>query len=75
MELLKDADAVKNAVSVIEKFQGNDTLLCVFSAMGKTTNALELALREAIETKGKQFTERKSEGNASFNCYPIVQRF
>ncbi len=37
---LKDADAIRNTYSIIEKFQ-DDSLLVVVSASGKTTNILE----------------------------------
>ena len=38
---VKDANGVKNLVSVLKKVGYNDTLIVV-SAMGKTTNALKL---------------------------------
>ncbi|HEY8366162.1 MAG TPA: aspartate kinase, partial [Bacteroidia bacterium] len=38
-------------------FKGDDKLLCVVSAMGKTTNALELVLKQAIESKGTSMPE------------------
>lgn len=37
---VKDADGVKNLVSVVKRF-GSEKLIIVVSAMGKTTNALE----------------------------------
>lgn len=37
---VKDAEAVRNTVSILQKFP-DDNLLIVVSAMGKTTNALE----------------------------------
>ena len=37
---VKDAAAVKNVASIIQKFP-NDKLVIVISAMGKVTNALE----------------------------------
>ena len=40
---VKDAKGVKNLVSVLKKVGYNDTLIVV-SAMGKTTNALEVVL-------------------------------
>lgn len=43
---VKNASAVRNVASIIEKNFGEDNLLVVISAMGKTTNALE-ALLEA----------------------------
>lgn len=45
---LKNADAVKNAASIIREF-GGEKLLVVVSAMGKTTNALEQILRSYRE--------------------------
>ena len=38
---VKDADGVKNMASVLQKV-GYDNTLIVVSAMGKTTNALEV---------------------------------
>ncbi|MEP7169580.1 MAG: aspartate kinase, partial [Bacteroidota bacterium] len=37
---VKDADAVKNAAAILQKFS-NEKIVVVISAMGKTTNALE----------------------------------
>jgi len=37
---LKDADSIKNVVSILDRFR-NERLIIVVSAMGKTTNALE----------------------------------
>ena len=42
---VKDAAAVKNVASIIQKFP-NDKLVIVISAMGKVTNALEDLHRE-----------------------------
>lgn len=54
---VKDAASVKNVSEIIKNFKGSDKLLCVISAMGKTTNGLELVIKEAVETKGTEFTE------------------
>ncbi|MFZ4679110.1 MAG: aspartate kinase [Flavobacterium sp.] len=45
---VKDADGIKNVFSVLEKVGHEDTLL-VISAMGKTTNALELVIKNYSE--------------------------
>lgn len=45
---VKDADGIKNVFSVLEKVGHEDTLL-VISAMGKTTNALEMAIKNYFE--------------------------
>jgi aspartate kinase len=45
---VKDADGIKNVFSVLEKVGHEDTLL-VISAMGKTTNALELVIKNYFE--------------------------
>ncbi|MCC7318973.1 MAG: aspartate kinase, partial [Bacteroidales bacterium] len=45
---VKDAAAVRNLVSIIEK-QKNQHLMIVLSAMGKTTNGLEKLLLSARE--------------------------
>lgn len=45
---VKDADGIKNVVSVLEKVGHQETLL-VISAMGKTTNALELVIQNYFE--------------------------
>jgi len=42
---VKDADGVKNVVSVIDQVGDNNTLVVV-SAMGKTTNALEVVIEQ-----------------------------
>jgi aspartate kinase len=49
---VKDAESVKNIASIINRFNGNDALLCVVSAMGKTTNALESVVKESMESGG-----------------------
>ncbi|HNP32059.1 MAG TPA: aspartate kinase [Flavobacterium sp.] len=45
---VKDAAGIKNVFSVLEKVGHEDTLL-VISAMGKTTNALELVIKNYFE--------------------------
>ena len=45
---VKDDDGIKNVFSVLEKVGHEDTLL-VISAMGKTTNALELVIKNYFE--------------------------
>ena len=45
---MKDADGIKNVFSVLEKVGHEDTLL-VISAMGKTTNALEVVIKNYFE--------------------------
>lgn len=45
---VKDADGVKNVVSVLQKVGFKDVLLVV-SAMGKTTNALELVIKNYFD--------------------------
>ncbi|WP_396211156.1 aspartate kinase [Flavobacterium sp.] len=53
---VKDADGVKNVASVLEKV-GHEDVLIVISAMGKTTNALEVVI--------KNYFEKSNELNAS----------
>ena len=45
---VKDADGIKNVFSVLEKVGHQETLL-VISAMGKTTNALELVIKNYFD--------------------------
>lgn len=45
---VKNAEGIKNVFSVLEKVGHEDTLL-VISAMGKTTNALELVIKNYFE--------------------------
>lgn len=49
---VKDAKGVKNLVSVLKKVGYNDTLIVV-SAMGKTTNALEVVLNNYFNNKSE----------------------
>ncbi|AWM13405.1 aspartate kinase [Flavobacterium sp. NRK F10] len=53
---VKDAEGVKNVASVLEKVGHQNTLL-VISAMGKTTNALEVVI--------KNYFEKSNDLNAS----------
>ena len=45
---VKDAEGVKNVVSVLEKV-GHEDVLLVISAMGKTTNAFELVIKNYFD--------------------------
>ncbi len=49
---VKDANGVKNLVSVLKKVGYNDTLIVV-SAMGKTTNALEVVLNNYFNNRSE----------------------
>ena len=49
---VKDANGVKNLLSVLKKVGYNDTLIVV-SAMGKTTNALELVLNNYFHNRSE----------------------
>ncbi|MGA1226134.1 MAG: aspartate kinase [Tamlana sp.] len=49
---VKDANGVKNLVSVLQQVGYKDTLIVV-SAMGKTTNALEIAIKNYFENKAE----------------------
>jgi aspartate kinase len=49
---VKDAEGIKNVFSVLEKVGHEDRLL-VISAMGKTTNALELVIKNYFEKSGE----------------------
>ena len=60
---MKDAEAVKNVVSILRSFQGQK-LGIVISAMGKTTNALEEivnALWNRDEIKFKELVEESAQ--------------
>ena len=50
---VKDADGVKNVFDVLQKV-GHDDVLIVISAMGKTTNALELVIKNYFD-KSNEF--------------------
>jgi aspartate kinase len=45
---VKDADGIRNVYSVLEQV-GHEDVLLVVSAMGKTTNALELVIKNYFE--------------------------
>jgi aspartate kinase len=49
---VKDADGIKNVFSLLEKVGHEDTLL-VISAMGKTTNALEIVIKNYFDKSGE----------------------
>ena len=49
---VKDADSVKNVADVLQKLGHKDTLVVV-SAMGKTTNAMELVIRNYFDNKSE----------------------
>lgn len=49
---VKDADGVKNVASVLQKVGYKNTLIVV-SAMGKTTNALEVVIKNYFENKAE----------------------
>ena len=52
---VKNADAVKNLASILQMF-GDEKIVVVISAMGKTTNALEKVM-EASYTNRNQLSE------------------
>lgn len=54
---VKDADAVRNVTEIIRLFEGKK-LLIVISAMGKTTNALEIVV-DALWKRNKQVFDDK----------------
>ncbi|GAL78684.1 aspartokinase [Algibacter lectus] len=49
---VKDTNGVKNIASVLQKVGYKNTLIVV-SAMGKTTNALELVIKNYFENKSE----------------------
>ncbi len=49
---VKDAEGVKNVASVLEKV-GHQNILLVISAMGKTTNSLEVVIKNYFEHSGE----------------------
>lgn len=53
---VKDATAVKNVQSILDRFQ-NDKLIVVISAMGKTTNAMESIVDALYEKNFDVFRE------------------
>jgi len=59
---VKDANAVKNVSTIIREYKGNDNLVVIVSAMGKTTNALEILIKlgfnkQDFETEWKKLLE------------------
>ena len=56
---VKDADGVKNVASVLKKVGYKNTLVVV-SAMGKTTNAMELVVNNYFNNKSELKSELKS---------------
>lgn len=52
---VKDAEAVKNMASIVQRFAGEDVMIIV-SAMGKTTNALENVVNAYWEDKDEAST-------------------
>jgi aspartate kinase len=59
---VKDADAVRNVASIIEQHDGQ--LAVVVSAMGKTTNAMELIVDALFNRKQEVFEELVAEREA-----------
>ena len=57
---VKDAAAVKNVASVIQRYSGEE-LLIVVSAMGKTTNALEHLAKAYYQQDSKRINELYTE--------------
>lgn len=57
---VKDAEAVKNATEIIRLFKG-ERLLIVISAMGKTTNALEIVTDALWKRDQSLFNEKINE--------------
>jgi aspartate kinase len=59
---VKDAVAVKNVGSIITEYKGDDNLVVIVSAMGKTTNALEVLVKlgfnkQEFEAEWKQLLD------------------
>ncbi len=53
---VKDAAAVRNVLSILKSYEGNQVVV-VISAMGKTTNQLELLVESAIKQELTQFQD------------------
>lgn len=70
---VKDADAVRNVTEIIRLFQGKK-LLIVVSAMGKTTNALEIVV-DALWTRNKRVFDEKIAELKSFHFTIADQLF
>lgn len=60
---MKNAEAVKNVTEIIRLFE-KEKLLIVISAMGKTTNALEIVVDALCKRDQTTFEEKISEINA-----------
>lgn len=70
---VKDAEAVKNVVEILRLYKG-EKLLIVVSAMGKTTNALEIIV-DALWKRDKQTFLQKLEELKSFHFTITDQLF
>ena len=70
---VKDAEAVKNVVSILHLYSG-EKLGVVISAMGKTTNAMENILAALLEKNNTAFLERIEE-RREFHVSIIKQLF
>lgn len=57
---VKDADAVKNIAEIVREYTQNRVIVVV-SAMGKTTNALELVVKAKKERNSDVFQEKLAE--------------
>ena len=64
---VKDADGVKNLVKVLRTV-GHDKTLVVISAMGKTTNAIEVVI-------DNYFNNNKSQGYCQFVIQPKIEKY
>ena len=63
---VKDAGAIRNVLEILRMF-GNEQLLVVISAMGKTTNALEETVNALWERNHERFLELVSEREVFHN--------
>ncbi|HNS42126.1 MAG TPA: aspartate kinase [Taishania sp.] len=70
---VKDAAAVKNVVEILRLFQ-SDKIVVVVSAMGKTTNALEVVV-DAIWNKNASVFNQKIEELKNFHADIVNQLF
>jgi aspartate kinase len=50
---VKDADGVRNVAEIIRRFSAGCSVVAIISAMGKTTNALESVVAEAVQSEGR----------------------
>ncbi len=72
---VKDANAVRNVASILERFQQYDEpLIVVVSAMGKTTNALE-GVMEHYANGNQEMLEETVQGLAAFHQGIITDLF